>query len=184
MKFDIKEILTLPTSVMAAIALACGILLFSPISIIEKLFMIDFREQNGFVIGIVFIVSISILIVNLIYSISKSIQNARVRKTFYATAEARLNSLTNYQKAIIYLLYIQHNRTFDLPIHDGAIKELESHLMVGKATNQYMVSNLNNARFPYLLQPWVAKELDEKPGLLSDFKYAFNNISSLDSFNN
>lgn len=184
MKFDIKEILTLPTSVMAAISLASGILLFSPLVFLEKLFMLDFREENGFIIGIVFIVSISILTINLIYSISKSVASARARKFFYATAESRLRKLTTYQKAIIYLLYVQHNRTFDLPIHDGAIKELESNLMIGKATNQYMVSDLNNARFPFLLQPWVSKELNEKSELLSDFNNAFETINSFDSFNN
>lgn len=183
MKFDIKEILTLPASIMAALSLASGILLFSPVSIIEKLFMLEFREQNGFAIGIVFIVSISILTINLIYSIWKSIQSARARKHFYSTAEERLRNLTSYQKAIIYLLYIQHNRTFDLPLHDGAINELESNLMIGKATNQYMVNDLNNAKFPYLLQPWVSNKLKGNADLLEDFRVTFNSLNN-NSFNN
>lgn len=174
MKFDIKEILTLPTSIMAAISLASGILLFSPTIFLEKLFMIEFINKNGFIIGIVFIVSISILTINLIYSTFKSIRGAKARKHFYATAEARLKKLTMYQKAIIYLLFIQDNRTFPLPMHDGAIRELEHNLMIGKATTQYMVSDLNNAEFPYLLQPWVSNELNNKHELLLDFEKAFD----------
>nr|WP_223643390.1 super-infection exclusion protein B [Planococcus sp. 4-30] len=67
---------------MVALFLTSGILVFSPVSIPEKLFMIGFREQNGFAIGIVFIVSISILTINLIYSISKLIQSAGARNNF------------------------------------------------------------------------------------------------------
>lgn len=171
--FNIKEILTLPLTIMAALTLASGIFLFSPTVLIEKMYMIDFRDKYGFIIGIVFIVSISILIVNLIYSISTSISNANAKKNFFATAENRLQKLNSYQKAIIYALYEQDNRTLPLPLHDGAVHELEQNMMIGKATTQYLVSDLNNALFPYLLQPWVADELNNKPNLLSDFRNAF-----------
>lgn len=175
MKLDlnIKEILTLPTTIMAALTLASGILLFSPTALIEQMYMIDFREKYGFIIGIVFIVSISILIVNIIYQTSTAISNAKSKKQFYATAEKRLQKLNSYQKAIIYALYQQDNRTLPLPLHDGAVLELEQDIMVGKATTQYMVSDLNNALFPYLLQPWVVDELNSKTDLLSDFRSAF-----------
>jgi len=176
MNFDIKEILTLPTSIMAAISLASGILLFSPEILLKKLFMMDFINKNGFILGIVFVVSISILIVNIIFSCAKSFKNAKARKQFYATAEKRLRKLTSYQKAIIYLLYIQDNRTFELPLNDGAIRELEQNKMVGKATTQYMVSDLINPVFPYLLQPWVANELSKKGELLDEFLRAYNTV--------
>ena len=35
-----------------------------------------------------------------------------------------------------------------LPLHDGSVLELESKFMIGKATNQYMVDDLNNGEFP------------------------------------
>jgi hypothetical protein len=173
--FNIKEILTLPTTIMAALSLASGILLFSSESILERMFMVEFRDKYGFIIGIVFIVSISILIVNLIYKTAQSISNSKAKKNFYATAEKRLQKLNSYQKAILYALYKQDNRTLPLPLHDGAVLELEQKIMIGKATSQYMVSDLNNASFPYLLQPWVSDELNNKPNLLSDFRIAFEN---------
>lgn len=171
--FNIKEILTLPMTIMAALSLASGILLFSPTALIERMYMLDFREKYGFIIGIVFIVSVSILFVNFIYKTSTSISNAKSKKNFYATAEKRLQKLNNYQKAILYALYQQDNRTLPLPLHDGAVLELEQNMMVGKATSQYFVNDLNNASFPYLLQPWVVDELNNKSNLLSDFRRAF-----------
>ncbi|HAM81060.1 superinfection exclusion B family protein [Ornithinibacillus contaminans] len=171
--FNIKEILTLPTTIMAALSLASGILLFSPTSLLDQMFMLNFRDKYGFIIGIVFIVSICILIVNLVYQTAKSVYNAKAKKYFYATAEKRLQKLNNYQKSIIFALYQEDNRTLPLPLHDGAVLELEQNYMIGKATSQYMVSDLNNALFPYLLQPWVSDELSNKSNLLSEFATAF-----------
>lgn len=171
--FKITEILTLPITIMAALSLASGIILFSPTAFLDRLFMFEFREKNGFIIGIVFVVSVSILIVNLIYSISKSIVNAKQQKRFYANAEKRLKKLDNYQKAIVYKLFKEDNRTALLPLHDGSVSILEQNYIIGKATTQYMVEDLNNALFPYLLQPWVLNELDSKPDLSSEFRIAF-----------
>jgi len=172
MKIDIKEILTLPTTVMAALTLASGILLFSPETLLATMYMTEFRNSYGFIIGIVFIVSLSILIVNLIYTIAKVISHTRAKKHFYATAEKRLRKLNNYQKTIIFALSQEDNRTLPLPLHDGAVLELEQNKMIGKASSQYMVSDLNNALFPYLLHPWVSDELNNKPELLTDFQTA------------
>lgn len=171
--FNLSEILTLPTTIMAALSLASGILLFSPTSLLDQMFMLDFRDKYGFIIGIVFIVSVCILIVNLIYQTAKSLSNAKAKRNFYANAEKRLQKLNNYQKAIIYALYQEDNRTLPLPLHDGSVLELEQNYMIGKATSQYMVSDLNNALFPYLLQPWVSDELSNRSNLLSEFSTAF-----------
>ncbi|WP_144481386.1 superinfection exclusion B family protein [Cytobacillus oceanisediminis] len=171
--FNISEILTLPTTIMAALSLASGILLFSPTSLLDQMFMLDFRDKYGFIIGLVFIVSVCILIVNLIYQTVKSMSNVKAKRNFYANAEKRLQKLNDYQKAIIYALYQEDNRTLPLPLHDGSVLELEQNYMIGKATSQYMVSDLNNALFPYLLQPWVSDELSNKSNLLSEFNAAF-----------
>lgn len=171
--FNIKEILTLPILIYTALSLGSGMILFFPTGILKLLFMLEFRQKYGFIIGLVFVLSVSILIVNLIYKISNYILKIKAEKNFYATAEDRLKKLNNYQKAIIYTLFIQENRTFLLPLHDGAVTELEQKYMIGKATTQYMISDLNNASFPYLLQPWVSDELNNKPNLLSDFLTAF-----------
>ena len=44
--------------------------------------MFSFREKNGFIIGIVFIVSLSILIINLIYKTTKAIQSRNSKGSF------------------------------------------------------------------------------------------------------
>ncbi|PKF90560.1 hypothetical protein CW306_03385 [Bacillus sp. BA3] len=176
--FNITELLTLPATIMAALSLASGIILFSPTAFLDLLFMLEFREKNGFIIGIVFVVSVSILIINLIYQTTKSISNAKAKKKFYAEAEQRLEKLNDYQKTIIYILFNQDNRTYNLPLHDGAVAELVQNHMIGKATTQYLVADLNTASYPYLLHPWVSDELSNKPNLLSNFMFAYQRQNS------
>ncbi|MFS1518543.1 superinfection exclusion B family protein [Bacillus sp. SCS-151] len=175
MKFDfnIKEILTLPVLIWAALSLASSMLLFSPTSFLKQLFMLEFRDKFGFIIGIVFVVSISILIVNLIYKTLKSIGHARTRKKFYAYAEDRLRKLTDYQKAIIYALYQEDNHTLKLPFNDGGVSVLVQNKMIGMTANNIMIDDDLNPVVSYLLQPWVGNELTDKPSLLSEFSLAF-----------
>jgi hypothetical protein len=170
--FKVTEILTLPNTIMAAICLASGLMLFMPNWFVERMYMVDFKNSYGSIIGGVFLISFCILIVNIIYRTSKSINSSRLEKKFLANAEKRLRSLSTYQKAIVYLLYCQDNRTHELPVNDGAVVELEFNHFIGKAASQYAVSDINNAVFPFMLQPWVSNELVEKESLLSELRKA------------
>lgn len=173
MKIDIREILTLPTNIMIALAIASGISLFSPDLVADQMYITDLRNKYGLFIGIVFIITVSILIVNLIYKIATSVRKAKNQKLFYETAGKRLNDLNRYQKAIMYSLYQEDNRTLPLPVYDGAIAELAQHIMVNKMPGEHPVRNIDNPRIPHMLQPWVINELNESPELRASFKEAY-----------
>jgi len=177
MNVDLKisDLLTLPNTILAALSLASGLILFLPKFFLEKMYLLDFRGEYGFIIGLVFLFAFSILVINSIYTATQTLTEKRNKKKFYDEAENRLKSLNNYQKSIIYFLYLQDNLTSLLPLHDGAVLALEQKMMIGKATSQYMVEDLNNAQFPYLLQTWVADELNAKPNLVQDLLQASEN---------
>ncbi|MDO8224539.1 superinfection exclusion B family protein [Bacillus cabrialesii] len=175
MKVDIKDILTLPTYILTALALASGLFLFLPRVFLEKLHLLDNVEKYGFYVGVAFIVFTSIVLVSLSLNIIKSISQINNKREFYAKAEERLISLSPYQKAIIYALFTQYDNTLPLKLHDGAVQELKAKFYIGVATQQYAVSNLNEARFPHLLQPWVREEMSKKPQLIDEFESCFYN---------
>ncbi len=172
LKINIKEILTLPTYTLTAISVAGGVVLFAPEVFINQMYMSNFRDEYGFIIGIVFLVSVSILLVNLGYWLFRLLQNKWFEKRFYVIGEKRLNNLNDYQKAIIYGLYQEDNRTAPLPLHDGAISELESHVMIGKVSSKQVVNMMNPAIY-YMLQPWVIWRLDEDQELRVSCRNAF-----------
>ncbi|MBC2305887.1 superinfection exclusion B family protein [Listeria booriae] len=171
--FNIADFFKLPNKIMGALSLASGMMLFSPNSLVEKMYMTDFRDKYGFAIGLVFITAFSILTISLLLTIIKYFRNKYYMKKFEESAKPRLQALDTYQKVLIYDLFIEDNHTDELPLHDGAVNFLEHNMMIGKATTQYIVSDLNNAFFPYMLQPWVIQKLQEDSELQESFKIAF-----------
>lgn len=174
--FNLADFFKLPTKIMFALALASGLVLFLPESIVTKMYMVDFRNKYGFAIGLLFLISFSILVVTLFVGGYKYFSHIYFMKKFRATAKERLQKLDNYQKAIVYDLYMEDNHTGELPLHDGAVKLLKQNIIITETTNQYAVSDLNNAVFPYMLQPWVIEELQKDSELLSLFHIAYNEI--------
>lgn len=174
--FNLADFFKLPTKIMFALALASGLVLFLPDSIVTKMYMIDFRDKYGFVIGLLFLISFSIIVVTFFVGVYKYFSHLYFMKKFRATAKERLQKLDNYQKAIVYGLYMEDNHTGELPLHDGAVKLLKQNIIITETTNQYAVSDLNNAVFPYMLQPWAIEELQKDSELLSLFQIAYNQI--------
>ena len=169
MNFNITDFLKLPSNVMSAISLATGIILFLPDKLLKKMYMIEFKNKWGFIIGVTFIISTSILVIGILSNIYKSLYNKYSNFKFKKNSN---NSLDMYKKTIVYMLYKEHNKTSELPLNDGAVVFLEHWMVIQKAASQYAVEDLINPRFPYFLQPWVVDKLNKDEGLLLSFKNA------------
>lgn len=170
MNFNISELLKLPAKIMLAISLASGVVLFLPNKLITKMYMNDFRDKYGFIIGVIFIISTSILIVNLITEVYKILDYIYSKRKVNKNGKKLLRDLDEYKRLIVYELYVQDNHTDELPLNDGAVVFLEHMMVIQKAATQYAVSNLVNPVFPYFLQPWVIKELENDKDLLSSYE--------------
>ena len=172
MDLNIMDFFKLPTKIMAAIALATGMMLFLPDTLISKIYLNEFRNEYGFIIGTTFIVSISILIIGIIISIYNYFYQIHKNKKIKENSEKVIKALDDYKKTIVYFLYIQDNHTSELPLNDGAVVFLENMMIIGKATRQYFVNDISNPMFPYLLQPWVVNKLQSDKELLLSFEKA------------
>lgn len=72
---DFIEFLKLPPNILAAISLVSGTILFANDELLKKLYMTNFRNDYGFVVSIIFLISVSILIVLLLTIVLKKITN-------------------------------------------------------------------------------------------------------------
>ena len=81
---DFINFLKLPPNILLAISLVSGSILFASDNIINKLYMLDFRNRFGFIISIIFLVSTAILLVllftSIIKKVKKNIENKRIKK--------------------------------------------------------------------------------------------------------
>lgn len=167
---NLIDFLKLPTKIFVSLTIASGLVLFLPDTIIEKIYMTNFTKEYGFIIGLVFIISISISLVSCTIILYKYIIIRYNKFKFYKHAAERLEKLSPYQKAILYSLYLEDNYTHELPFNDGAVKILEQKMMITKTTNTYLVEDLSNPIFPYMLQPWVIEKLNEDNDLVEKFR--------------
>lgn len=168
--FNVADIFKLPVKIFAAIAIGTAIILFLPDSVIQKLYLTGFRNSFGFVIGIAFVISVSIVGVTIVIAIYQTISRKVLFSRSKRSREKCLNQLDSYQKTIVYSLYEEMNHTDELPIHDGSVIWLEQNMIIGKAASQHFIENLANPEFPYMLQPWAVAYLNEHMDLLNDFK--------------
>lgn len=179
MDFNFMEFLKLPTKIMVALGLASGVILFLPDAIVEKMYMIEFRDKYGFVIGVIFILTVSILIITGIMAIYNYFKDKYTSKKVEENSGKFLVSLDTFKKAIVYGLYLEEDHTEELPLNSGAVVHLEHMMVIGKATNQYFIDHLNNPVFPYMLQPWVIEKLNNDNELLESYKDAYIVQSSM-----
>lgn len=176
--FHVADFLKLPIKVFAALSLATGMVLFLPDKFISKLYMLKFRNEFGFAIGIVFIISIAIVVISLCIAMFEYCVRIIKKIRFKLKSKTWLEELDDYQRFIVYGLYCQYNHTDELPLNDGAVRYLEQKRMIGKATNQYLVMDVNNAVFPYMLQPWVVRTINKNKLLRDEFMESFESVSS------
>ena len=177
MNFDFKilDFFKLPIKIIFAISIAAGFILFLPDYSIHKIHMYDFRAQYGFIIGSVFLTTISIILVTITVSIYNYTRNKYYWKKFIDTAKDRLLNLTDYQKVIVYYLYQKDNHTSELPFNDGSVRLLKEKLIITETTTQYMAYDLNNPIFPYMLNPWVVETMTKDENLADEFLKIYKN---------
>ena len=168
--FNITDVFKLPVKIFAAIALGTGIILFLPDAVIQKLYLTSFRNSFGFVIGLVFVISVSIVGVTIVIAIYQAFSRKILFSKSKKSREKCLNKLDAYQKTIVYSLYEEMNHTDELPIHDGSVIWLEQNMIIGKAASQHFIDDPMNPQFPYMLQPWAVAYLNDHEELLNDFR--------------
>ena len=130
--------------------------------------MTSFRDKYGFAIGIVFVVSTSILVVFLVVIIAKKIKDKYYNKRLKKARIAYLKRIDGNKVELIRYLLNESTHTAMLPMHDGVVLELQ-HFYVILPTGSTHAVNMANPQINYFLQPWVIEQIDGDPELKAKF---------------
>jgi hypothetical protein len=164
----VVNFLKLPSYILGALAIASGLLLFLPTRAIQLLYMNGFREKYGFTIGIVFIVSLSILLVLLIKRIYNVINKRHSMKKMKVSQEMFLKKLSD-DKASLIIDFLQNpSRTLPLPMNDGLVIELQDSGVITPAGQTHFISVID-PRIKYFLQPWVEERIKANEELMRKY---------------
>ncbi len=163
---DFASLLKLPPKILAGLAIASGLLLFLPNYIISRLYMDSLKLNYGFVIGAVFIVSISILGCYSFITIGKAILQKYNNKRFIKHRKFFLSKLNYEDKILIREMMEQPSKTLELPVKHGTVIKLAHYNVITPAGSTHMVDPFD-MRITYFLQPWVIAEVTANPDLLN-----------------
>ena len=165
---NIVDFLKLPPHILGALAVASGLLLLLPDAIIARLYMTSFRDKYGFFIGTVFVVSVSILAVLLVVFIAKKIADGYTSKRVRKGQIKYLKRIGDNKVKIIKALLNESSHTAMLPMHDGAVIELQHFYIISPAGSTHAV-DMNDPQITYYLQPWVIDLINSIPELRIKF---------------
>lgn len=129
---------------------------FLPASYLNKLHLEDFLDKYNYIVVIVLFVSFFLLVIHFTARRSKKKEDAKFNK-YYSEQQ---DSLFQDDEALKILeeLYSEHPQAVYLYMYNQKVKLLEQYGLIIKATNQAIV-NMNNPRFPYILQPIAEEKL-------------------------
>lgn len=167
------DILKLPNKILVPLSLVSGVILFSPNKLLEKIYLINFRENWGFIIGLSFLVSTAIILTSVGITLYKFLREKYDNKQFKKISFKVMKEMDNYKKSIVYSLFLEESNTKYLSMNDGAIKSLEGLGMIAKVNNFISSYDLAYGKLNYFLQPWVVKMLKDNSELEESYKKAY-----------
>lgn len=168
---DFLEFLKLPPNILTAVSIVAGIIIFIPDKLAKKIYMLDFRNNYGFVISIIFLISISILIVLLFTNICKKIKNKIDNNKLKKGRTKYLLNVDKTKAKLIKAFIKEETHTLKLNQNDGLTQELSYFGIISLAGSTQAVDfgYDNEMYLYYFLQPWVINLINSNDELIKKY---------------
>lgn len=148
--------------VLPAIWLFSGALTLLPDEWLTKLNLLDWKRENGFIFGLMFLISSCLIAVYIAYFIKEKASDIYVRLTRNRRTMKRLIRMNDTQLAIICKLYNSDSYTTTLNYSEPLVQALLAEGYIYAGSEQLVsVDTLNNVIYTkFTLQPFVCWALD------------------------
>lgn len=153
------------TPALVAVAILSGSLLFLPEAILKKMSLNDLPNQWKRIIGILFLLCVSLIATILMFSIGAKIVAKRRNKRIKDNLKKRLKALSQRQKAIIIKLLKSDDKTILLDKNSGDTIYLENNLFLHMPQQVFAMGWDNEMKLRYVPQPWLLELYNEEPEL-------------------
>lgn len=135
---------------LPALCVFSGFLLLISDGLAEKLYLREFRQQNGFAFGLIFVITLTLILVYIIFFASKpaiqKLNNYMLKKNLIQ----KFKDLEPIYKSILYQIYRTPSKTMTMDIDNANTV----YLMNINAVGHGQVAVLGFS-FNFYLQPWV-----------------------------
>lgn len=153
------------TPALVAVAILTGLLLFLPQNILEKMNLDELPVLWSRIIGIVFLLSVALVITIVVFSaisqFSSKIRNKRIRKNL----KKKYQMLSPRQRAIILQVLKSGDKTISLDKNSGDTIYLVNNLFLHMPEQAFTLGWNNEMILTYVPQPWLLDLYNEEPEL-------------------
>ncbi len=118
-----------------AVAIVCGILLFTPLHILRQVALYDLTQHYRQWLGLAFLISSVLFGVDRGVWVVGVIKNLMLKAKIQKRIIHRLKSLTEEEKQILRFYIINKSKTNTLRIQDGIVKGLEADGVIFRSAN-------------------------------------------------
>ena len=162
------QLIKLPPVILAGISIGIGLVLFLPTRILNALGLDNIPGQMRTLLGLAFIVSLSLCIVYLVLDIAKFViskyYDARIKRNLPNV----MSNLREPELKVVAALYSSPNYTLRLPSNDGVIARLLAKGII-QHTSLNCIAIGNELSIPYTITPLAQSYIDEHPEIIYPF---------------
>ena len=165
---DFIQLLKLPPSILTAIAMSTGLILFLPVDILKRLGLDNIPEEWRIILGLALIISSSLLVVYFIIKIVKYISSKYYNMRFRVLFPKLMNGLRTEELAVVALLYRSPNYTSRLSYTDGVTIRLKSKNII-QLTSSKNLAYGDDLLIPFTITPVAQNYIDKHSELIENF---------------
>ncbi|MBR6051195.1 MAG: superinfection exclusion B family protein [Clostridia bacterium] len=160
----IIEYIKIPLRVLLpAVCIFSGFVLFASDNLLEKLNLLQWSNDNGFVFGLLFIVSLSLIIVYALFYLKETAFSVWNKTLYLSKQFKRIAELDSMELAIIAYMYNSPGYSQSLDYNKAIVQGLVSSGYIYSGGSQLVRMSIFDTSVPinFCLQPFVWKALDK-----------------------
>ena len=157
------DILKIPLKVLLpASCLFSGFLSFLPDKILTKIGLLEWKNTNSFIIGLVFIISISLILVYIVFYVFQHIKSKISELTLYPRTLKNISQMSDMELSIIIDLYRSPGYSGTVDWGHPVVKGLLARNYIYAGDNAYVSLDVFTEKWPMkvTLQPFVYRTLN------------------------
>lgn len=153
------------TPALAAIGIASGLIILLPGYILEKMALNDLPDTWKRIIGIVFIVSIALIVTIVGVSVYRAVENKLAPRRFRATKRKQYINLSAHYKTILLQILSSKECSIELDPTSGDTLYLLNNQFIHQTQSYMFVGPGYTAPVVYTPQPWLIDLYHKEPEL-------------------
>ena len=155
------KILNIPLKILLpSVCVFTGLILFLPEKVLNKLYLYEWKNENGFVLGLFFIISLTLILIYVLYFVIKFVRRKvnlifRKRRSFKS-----LKELNGVELSIIAYVYSSPNYTSVFDYNQPIIKGLLERGYLYTGSQQLVYDYIEGIKLNVMLMPNIIECLD------------------------